>query len=380
MMKAHSKSLSTLLKMTIFCWLSAIQMPVIMADDIDDYFEQFDSSNPLVKDEIIVPDAEDFNPEAVELEKEATDFFWKQKNPVQAMELFHRALKIEPRLVYAPFHMSFYYRAIDKDRKKAVKLLKQALKHHPQINQYHIELAETYLVFEKYKDAIKSYKNALNSGYPEQASIFFNIGLACYEAKKYESCIKYCNLALSLEPEHEKCRNILAMAYILEDDEARAIETVGDSLAYFRIAGKLFLDLDKNTRAWDAIQRGISIDSLDFELQFYKALVLASEKKYKLAISVFDKLLESEPEHFSCLSHKGLCLVKLGEYDQALDAFHRLDELYPEDTRAKCAIGGMYFVDSLYSDALYIFNEVLAIEPNNPYANEMAKILKHLVK
>lgn len=349
------------------------------ADNLKAYFSPFGGGS-IITGEISVADAGSFDKEALKLEKQGIDLFWEEQKPEEAIEVFNKAFEKEPRLVYAPMYIGLYYRAIEKDNKKAERALEKAIEYHPEIPRFYVELAETYLAFDKHEDAIKNYKSALKAGFPEQAGIFYNIGKAYFDLEEYEDCIEYCSIAMSLDPRHDKCKNVLVRAYILEEQEGKAFELIGDRLTFHKFAAALYLDNGNNDKAMREVERALDLDPQDNEATFYKALILQNEGQFEKSVEELNRILQTEPKNHEVLLHKGICLAELGRVREALGIFNNLDSRYPQDTRAKCMIGSVYYRQGRYDESLEVFEKVWSIEPGNIFASMMIKTISELVR
>jgi tetratricopeptide (TPR) repeat protein len=70
------------------------------------------------------------------------------------------------------------------------------------------------------------------------------------------------------------------------------------------------------------------------KMVFEKAMQSLMEQDYKLAISIFDIILDSDPNNVGAHINKGVALVELGSYDEAIVSFDKVLHIDQKNEKA----------------------------------------------
>jgi len=70
------------------------------------------------------------------------------------------------------------------------------------------------------------------------------------------------------------------------------------------------------------------------EMLFEKALQAIKEQDYKQAISIFDTILDSDPNNVGTLINKGAALVEIGNYEEAIVSFDKVLDIDQKNEKA----------------------------------------------
>ncbi len=135
-----------------------------------------------------------------------------------------------------------------------------------------------------------SINNKLPDAYYQLANLAF------YTKGSYSEAFEYGTKAISLNPNHVESRRFMAFLYIL--------------------AGK-------NTEARKHLTEALNIDPLSQETQFYSAYIQYMSENYSAALKQLDACLEVNPMNIPAHSVKAFCLLKLGQYDEAIKFFDK---------------------------------------------------------
>lgn len=89
-------------------------------------------------------------------------------------------------------------------------------------------------------------------------------------------------------------------------------------------------------------------------------------KRYKEALSAFDKVIQLNPESAAAWNGQGKTLHELKRYKEALNAFDKAIQLSPESADAWSSRAGVLSDLQQYQSAVDSFNRALKIQPNDP--------------
>ena len=95
-----------------------------------------------------------------------------------------------------------------------------------------------------------------------------------------------------------------------------------------------------------------------------RGLELLSLGKYDEAIEYFDKSLETDPDNDDALNFKGVSLESLGKYDEAIEYFDKAIEIHPDNEKALNNKGLALGELGKHKEAIECFDKAIEIEPN----------------
>ncbi|OGQ97933.1 MAG: hypothetical protein A2505_09135 [Deltaproteobacteria bacterium RIFOXYD12_FULL_55_16] len=98
------------------------------------------------------------------------------------------------------------------------------------------------------------------------------------------------------------------------------------------------------------------------------ARVALQQKKFTLAIELFDRALKINPHDPSAFCNRGIALLELKRYDEALESYDRTLRLNPDDADAFYSRGNALLALKRHEDALESYDQVLKIKPDYPGA------------
>ena len=90
-------------------------------------------------------------------------------------------------------------------------------------------------------------------------------------------------------------------------------------------------DYEKAVSIFDTI---LQSDPNNTEILTNKGTALVELQKYDEAILIFDKILDAEPNNVAVLNNKGIALVKLGSYNEAIINFDKVLETDSKNANA----------------------------------------------
>ena len=99
-----------------------------------------------------------------------------------------------------------------------------------------------------------------------------------------------------------------------------------------------------------------------------KGIKYLQQSQYGKAVTVFDKLIESEPDNSDAYKNRGLAQMNLEAYDKAISDFERTLELTPNARGVHSNIGVAWYYKKEYPRAVSHYDEELALNPKNHFA------------
>lgn len=286
--------------------------------------------------------------------------FMNQGNFKEAIQWGYRARECDPENVFI-CHKIADLHVFDGDPGKAIKVLESILKT-PAIKTEErygtlVRLGHLCMQTQRMKKAFDHFKAAQKIN-PSDESLWADIGHCLSRSGDYEGAINAFKRAANSNPNPLNLYN-LGDAYLAMNDPEKSIAPLVEA-----------------TRR----DPGHSLAHYDLSLAFVKM------KKYHEGVTEAIAALRSDPEMklqrtnvgLGAMNNLGLCLMNLGQYDQALECFRRNINL----------LGATYFHMGLtlfrmkhYKEALEYFLTALDISPNDPeYLNLVGQTYENLGK
>jgi tetratricopeptide (TPR) repeat protein len=142
---------------------------------------------------------------------EAGKFYAYRGKIPEAMELFKRAIKLEPGEVDAYYMLAWLY----KDQGQYLEseeLYNKIILINPESVRAYCELGDNYRILDKFVQSEESFKKAIKLD-PENAEIYFKLGCLYLKQRKFLQAEDVLRKGLAINPEHGKTYGALVRLY-----------------------------------------------------------------------------------------------------------------------------------------------------------------------
>ena len=120
-------------------------------------------------------------------------------------------------------------------------------------------------------------------------------------------------------------------------------------------------------------QRGLDLGTqknLPAEIEYFRAQFFILEEDFTTAIVHLNKAIDINPKDGAAFNDKALCLVELGQLDNALENFNKGILVEPDYASVYHNKGWLLNKLGLYSDAVECFLKTLELEPKRAVTYE----------
>lgn len=107
-------------------------------------------------------------------------------------------------------------------------------------------------------------------------------------------------------------------------------------------------------------------DAIEAEYKF--GWMAGTNKKYKVAIAQFQKVLRKDPYHIGATHDLGLTYAKLNKLEKAIEYFQKTLDLQPNHAESYFNLSSAFFRLNQQDRAIQYLEECLRISPNHPKA------------
>ncbi len=191
-----------------------------------------------------------------------------------------------------------------------------------------------------WRQAVNNCQETLR-GAPEDASVWFNLGMLYCNASQWRQAIEAFQEALQINPEDATVWYRLGMSYHNATQGQRAIEAYEEVL---RIAP---LDVIA-VKAWNNLGK-----------------VYADSNHTNKALRAYQQALQLEPEYAPAWSNLGDAYCTFNQWEKAIEAYQEALRIESMDATAWCNLGSAYKKSMQWQEAIDAYQQALQIDPEN---------------
>ena len=197
----------------------------------------------------------------------------------------------------------------------------------------------------------------------------FYYGLAMFFVlKDYRQTIKYCDLALKLEPNRDEVLFYKSLSFAFLGRLKRAVKIMNEAIklnpdnpSYWHNKGTFYAELNFNKKAHDAFDRAISIKP-DSDSWSCKGALYCRKNDFSNALACFDEAIKFNPKDINSIVYMGSVYSELKEYKKADECFSRAEKIDPYDTTYLAEKGKHFLNQNLFQKSIVYFDECLEID------------------
>lgn len=192
-----------------------------------------------------------------------------------------------------------------------------------------------------YDKAIELFKDALELN-PSDAASMYEIANIYTDQGKVNDAATYALQAVTADPGNKWYKVLLIRLYQAQGKYAEA--------------GKIIDDL-------------LITDPDNIEYYEDKALNHIYNNDYKNAVKAYDNLEQKLGVNEDISVQKEKIYIMMGKPEKAIEEIRKLSDAFPDDPRYLEMLAELYMTSGMYEEALQIYNQVLELDPGNPYIN-----------
>lgn len=292
-------------------------------------------------------DAIELDPSSAYLNTAAAEIKLKIGQVPEALEYISKAIKLDPNAP-GPYLMAGVLMATAGKDWEAAEHLRKAIKLDPTKEEAYLHLAVSLTRLFEYEEAVSTLK-ALVKLNPDSALGYYYLGRTYSQMKLYRDATGFFKKTLELRPDFSQASIDMAASFEALGDYSKAIEIYRGLLDEedsnrTAILQRLIQLLIQQRRFEEALKYlYLSVDSgLGGQETMRKiGLIQLELEKYDEAITVFDELLQKDPEAHHIRLYLGIAYEEKDELDRAYTEFAKI----PSGSSAHIeAVGHMAFI------------------------------------
>ena len=259
---------------------------------------------------------------------------------------------------------------------RAVAILGDAVKAHPDAVEPYMKLAEVYAQHKAYKSAVESYEAALKID-PRTIDAYLGMAWVYNEMEDHQKSIDAIRRAAQIDPSNVEVLGGLGEAYAYQQDVSQAIE------ALERAVTLKFSDLDMHRRLAHLYSQNrkyygkciqeceyiLNQDPDDDEIRLLMARVLSWKEDYDKSLVLYEEYLQRKGHDQDIYLEMIQVKIYSARADEVvMDLKHALDEK-PDDLDTRLALAQAYEAQKNHDLAMKEYLMVLKEEPKNAHAH-----------
>jgi tetratricopeptide (TPR) repeat protein len=286
-----------------------------------------------------------------------------------ALLAFRRALQLAPE--YLPALQGAAQIEYDAGDPAGIPLLERILRIRPQDLTSHGMLAvlqyqqgncaAASVHFERAASLFESKKAALQA-----------YGTCLVRLRRYDSAAAVFQKSLSLDPQDQRQRQVLAAVQLMAQQPQAALSTLtslvetNPDTQTLELASSVYERLHDTDRAVETLRQAILRDPGNVNLYVDFAAISATHQSFQVGLNVVNEGLDLQPKAAPLYFARGMLYAQLADYDKAESDFEKAYELDPNQSLSVAAQGLAAVQRNDLSHALAEVQEKLLHRPDDP--------------
>jgi tetratricopeptide (TPR) repeat protein len=260
--------------------------------------------------------------------------YMHNKRTSEAIDAYHRAVRIDPELAYAWYSLGGAY-ADQKLFPEAIDAYGSALRINNEDMSAWYNLGIVYAEQKNFTEAIDAFRAALRID-PKHARAWFNLAVAYGQLDRGREEIEAYREALRIDPEYSRAWHGLGLAYSAQKKFAEEIDAYRQALridpeyasAWFHL-GLSYGAQKRFSEEIDAYRQALRIDSENASTWYTLGVAYSEQKRFPEAIDAYRQALRIDPKYASAWNNLAIAYFRSGNRTAALVAVRNLRSLDP---------------------------------------------------
>lgn len=222
--------------------------------------------------------------------------------------------------------------------------------------------------------------------FPEDAEIYYNIGILHEKLKEFENAEQAYKSAIDISPQEDFYYNLGEVLVSLEKwDEAidvfkKVLQTdSNDGNCYFNL-GLCYLNKEETNLAIDSFQQAINLNPQDIFAYFYLGSIYENNGLTNFAVENYKKVLEISPDYSWAYYNLASISYKNENLEEAKEYLIKTIETNPLDIEAYKLLTKICIKETEYENIIEILETRLAKEENGDLFYVLSQVYKYVKK
>jgi len=251
----------------------------------------------------------------------------------KAIENFKILIDIEPE--NSEFHFQYGITLFEsKNYLNAITSFKNAIKLRKEFPEAYLILGDALHALKRNQEAIKSYNESISLNNKNEIA-YYNLAIVLMESKKYEESLLNLEAVLNLNSKFDKAYNAICNIYLFAGRLELALEKINKAIelnpteaTYYMNRGNVLSGLRKFHESLTDYNKAIEIKPNNAQAYSNIGFVLLNYLgNNEAALALLDTAISLDHSLTIAIINRAECLVRLHQYDRALDDFLKALEL-----------------------------------------------------
>ena len=286
----------------------------------------------------------------------------------QAVEVLTSVHDSQPRNPTVNYYLGYALHALGKI-KQACGYYQTAVKEKPALLQGWLNLANVFMLQEKFDEAQTAFLKALNLK-PDLPQALYGMGMAMGAIDKDKEASDYLSKAYTLQPDSLDIRNNLMTALIKSENFAKVIALI-KSIPGFKQDSKLLknygialVGAGHLGEAETVLLESRAAEPKDQDVIYNLARLYQDQTQYEKSLACFE-LLDKKNDDIKILSHMGAVLDSLGRFDEAEAVLQKALVLNDQDITVLNHLGNALTGGNKSRDAEEFYRKAIALQDDS---------------
>ncbi len=244
--------------------------------------------------------------------------------------------------------------------------------------ELHPPLSPLYNVFGLLKIARRAINTLKQSVYnalttdPEFMNEFVRDGIALMEQGQLDEAAESFQKAIHLNPDNIDARFRLGFVYVGQKKYTEAVELFEaliladpQNVNAFFMLGMAYSELRAYYPCISNLQHALRLEPGFVEARLTLADAYHHQGKYLISMRELESLQEFIPDEDTTYLHRGMILMELERFDEAIPYFEKVIELKPNVVEAHELLIGLYSNTGEFEKGITLAEQALLVEPEN---------------
>ena len=201
----------------------------------------------------------------------------------------------------------------------------------------------------------------------------FNVAISLHQSGKVSRAADIYNLILKKESKHADALHLLGVTRRQQGKIKEAVKLIKsaikinpDACIYYSNLSEAYRVIDKLSKASDACQKALKLDSQHPETHLNMAAIAFAKQNYEVAITSYTKALDYRNGYVDALFGLGDTFIKLGQVENGLKNYQQILTYQPNNVAALTRIGIALRILERVDEAVEHYKKAINQLPDEP--------------
>jgi len=325
--------------------------------------------------DVVLDDAQKIlqvEPSNLSLNQAIGEIYLAKNSYSEALAAFQKVLQLDPNNADAHYYIALAHQNLGDSKKQESNALEAIKKNTKFPGESYFIVGDAAQKSKNYNEAIEAYRKSLTAK-PDNAAAYHNLSDIYRSQNRFEEAIEVAKKGVAVFPNDAKLHSDLSVYYSLADQSASAIGAAQQAVKLlpekplgYTILCRAYYENKQFQPALEACNSALKLNPADGEANVYLGFTYLSLDKTDTANEYFVKAVnglkdytQKNPEYSDGFYLLGNAYYYANQPKNAIEAYSRSLQLYPQSAKARFNLGLAYFVNGNTTAAHEQYNVLL---------------------